>query len=72
MFKVLMATNGLEISDNENENGGEFIKPGLASLHVILKPLDGTKVQRNRLTIEEIKSIKKFGSYETGTPSKVE
>ena len=58
-----MATNGLEISDNENENGGEFIKPVFASLHVIVKSLDKTNAQRNRLTIEEIKSIKKFRSY---------
>ena len=57
-----MATNSLEFSDDESEDDGEFIKPVLASLHVIVKPLDETEVQRNRLTIEEIKSMKKFGS----------
>ena len=46
-----MATNGLEFSDDESEDDGEFIKPVLASLHVIVKPLDETEVQRNRLTI---------------------
>ena len=71
-FKFSIERNGLEFSDGENEDDGEFIKSVLASLHVIVKPLDETEVQRNRLTIEEIKSIKKCCSYETGTPSKVE
>ena len=70
--KYSLPTNDGEISDEENENGAEFIGPVLAPLHIRVKPLDETEVQRNRLTIEEIKSIKKFCNYETGTPSKVE
>ena len=70
--KVSLTTNSVEISDEEDEDGGEFIGPVLAPLHVRVKPLDETVVQRNRLTTEEIKSIKKFCNYEHGTPSKVE
>ena len=60
-----------ESSNGEEDNGGELIGPVLAPLHVRVKPIAEIDVQRNRLTVEEIKSIKKFCNYEPGNPSKV-
>ena len=60
-----------ESSNGEEDNGGELIGPVLAPLHVRVKPIAEMDVLRNRLTVEEIKSIKKFCNYEPGNPSKV-
>ena len=69
------STRHLDVNDGEssedNEDIKEFIGPILAPLHLRVKPLDEIQVQHNRLTIEEIKSLKKFSNYEPGTPNKV-
>ena len=57
--------------DEDDGDGRNLIGPVLAPLYVRVKPLDEKEVNRNRLTIDEIKSIKKFANYEPGAPSKV-
>jgi len=59
-----------ESNNEEEDHGGELIGPILAPLHIRVKPIPELDVQRNRLTVEEIKSIKKFCNYEPGNPSK--
>ena len=58
-----------ESSEEEREN--RFVGPMLAPLHVRVKPLDEAEVRRNKLNVDEIKSIAKFSNYEPGKPSKV-
>ena len=56
-------------SEEEHEN--RFVGPILAPLHVRVKPLDEAEVRRNKLNVDEIKSIAKFSNYEPGKPNKV-
>eukprot|EP00794_Sanderia_malayensis_P017045 gene17045-18761_t len=60
-----------EEDECEEDDIDVLVGPVLAPLHVRVKPLDEAHVKRNKLSIDEIKSIPKFKNYDPGVPSKV-